>query len=162
MNWPAASIIVAVETAAQAKSISAEQTFAHDIADKQTLWEILLGQIEEVSMRLRAENFVARTITLKMRYENFRTITRSTTLSSPTNTTHILLQAAQEVFEQWYKKSSGPLRLLGFGASNLIEEGKGQQMLFTDPEEEKYKKIDSTLDKIRAKFGDDSLKRGKW
>jgi hypothetical protein len=52
------------------------------------------------------------------------------------------------------------LRLLGFGASGLSLEGSGQKSLFSDPEEEKQKKIDKVYDKIRGKFGDDALKRG--
>ncbi|MBI9015786.1 MAG: DNA polymerase IV [Phycisphaerae bacterium] len=151
-----------VETATEAKSISAEQTFAKDIDTKETLLEILQGQVEEVSARLRAEFFQTRTITLKMRYSDFRTITKSQTLQQPTNTTHVLLQEAQDIFNNWHKHTAGPLRLLGFGAANLIEQGKGQQMLFSDPEEEKFKKVDSAMDEIRKKFGNDALKRGKW
>jgi hypothetical protein len=52
------------------------------------------------------------------------------------------------------------LRLLGFGTSGLSPEGTGQKLLFSDPEEEKHKKIDEVYDRIRGKFGDDALKRG--
>ena len=99
-------------------------------------------------------------ITLKIRYGDFRTLTRSLTMGKPTNTTHILLQEATQVFNQWYKKSGGALRLLGFGTAGLSPEGTGQKLLFSDPEEEKQKKIDSAFDIIRKKHGEDSLKRG--
>ena len=72
----------------------------------------------------------------------------------------MLLQEAQQVFNKWYKKSGGALRLLGFGTAGLSPEGTGQKLLFSDPEEEKQKKIDEVYDKIRGTFGDDALKRG--
>lgn len=52
------------------------------------------------------------------------------------------------------------MRLLGFGTSGLAPEGTGQKLLFSDPKEEKQKKIDEVYDKIRGRFGEDSLKRG--
>ena len=150
-----------VEPHTEAKSISAEETFPADIKEKGFLLSILQNQVEEVSQRLRAEKLECRTITLKIRYGDFRTITRSLTMDHPTNTTRILLQEAQNLFDQWYKKSAGALRLLGFGTSGLAPEGTGQKLLFSDPEEEKQKKIDEVYDKIRGKFGEDSLKRGE-
>lgn len=81
-------------------------------------------------------------------------------MNHPTHTTQMLLQEAQGLFDQWYKKSGGALRLLGFGTSGLSPEGTGQKLLFADPEDEKQKKIDTAFDKIREKYGDDSLKRG--
>ena len=125
------------------------------------MFGVLLNQVEEVAQRLRADKLQAKTITLKIRYGDFRTITRSFTMDKPTNTTHMLLQEAQALFDKWYKTSPGPLRLLGFGASGLSPEGTGQKLLFSDPQEEKQKKIDTAFDKIREKYGDDSLKRGK-
>jgi DNA polymerase-4 len=149
-----------VETAHETKSISSEETFSSDIDDKEVLLSVLHAQVEEVAQRLRAEQLQARTITLKLRYGDFRTITRSNTFE-PTNTTKILLTQAQQVFNQWHKKSAGALRLLGFGTAGLSLEGSGQKSLFSDPEEEKQKKIDQVYDKIRGKFGDDALKRGE-
>ena len=149
-----------IHSATGAKSISTESTFAVDIKEKEILLTLLQSQVEEVSQRLRAEKLQCRTITLKIRYGDFRTLTRSFTMDNPTNTTQILLQEAQQVFNQWYQKSAGALRLLGFGATGLAPEGTGQKLLFSDPQEEKQKKIDEVYDKIRGKFGDDSLKRG--
>ena len=145
----------------EAKSISCEETFPTDIKEKEVLLGVLQTQVEEVSQRLRAEKLQCRTLTLKIRYGDFRTITRSLTMDKPTNTTQILLQEAQGVFNQWHKKSAGALRLLGFGTSGLSPEGTGQKLLFSDPQEEKQKKIDSAYDKIREKYGEDSLKRGE-
>jgi DNA polymerase-4 len=112
-----------------------------------------------IEQRLRSEGLEARTMTLKIRYGDFKTITRSHTLDQSTNTTFLLWQEAERLFNQWHRKSAAPLRLLGFGASVLSPKGTGQQ-LFSDPEEEKHKKIDSAFDTIRKKYGDDALRRG--
>lgn len=149
-----------VEPDAQAKSISAEETFPTDISEKDVLRTILQHQVEEVAQRLRAEKLQCRTITLKLRYGDFKTVTRSFTMDRPTNVTHTLLHEAADVFDVWHKKSGGPLRLLGFGTSGLSAEGSGQKLLFSDPEEEKQKNIDSAFDLIRKKYGEGSLKRG--
>jgi len=149
-----------VEPHTEAKSISAEETFAVDIRDKDVLIEVLIHQVEEVSQRLRTEGLQCRTITLKFRYADFRTVSRSFTMDKPTHTTELLLQNAKRLFDLWHKKSAGPLRLLGFGASGLSAAGSGQQQLFSDPQEEKQKNIDSAFDRIREKYGRNSLKRG--
>jgi len=150
-----------VESSREAKSISSEETFATDIADKDILLDVLLHQAEDVAQRLRIDDLEAKTITLKLRYGDFRTITRSSTFDQPTNVTKTLWQEAQDVFRQWYKKSAGPLRLLGFGVSGLQKAGTGQRHLFEEPEQERQKRLDEALDKIRGKFGHDALRRGK-
>ncbi len=149
-----------VEPARRRKSISSEQTFATDIDDADVLSTVLLEQIEEVTQRLRRNGLKARTVTLKLRYGDFRTVTRSETLSEATNLTRPLWQAARQVFRQWHARSGGPLRLLGFGASSLEPEGAGQGMLFSDPEAEKLKRLDDVADKIRTRYGRGALHRG--
>ncbi|MBN1361379.1 MAG: DNA polymerase IV [Sedimentisphaerales bacterium] len=150
----------AVEPDRQRKSVSSEQTFATDIDDPQVLSSVLLEQVEEVAQRLRRNRLEARTITLKLRYGDFRTVTRSETLSEATNLTQPLWNAAQRVFDQWHKRSGGALRLLGFGASGLEAEGAGQGTLFADPSAEKLKRLDATADQIRARYGKRALHRG--
>jgi DNA polymerase-4 len=150
-----------VESGREAKSISSEQTFATDISDKDILLDVLLSQVEDVAQRLRINKLEAKTITLKLRYEDFRTITRSSTFDHPTNVTKILWQEAEQVFLKWHKKSPGTLRLLGFGVSGLQKAGNGQHELFSEPELEKQKRLDEAFDKIRNKFGHDALRRGK-
>ena len=150
-----------VELSREAKSISSEQTFAADITDKEVLLGVLLNQVEDVAQRLRTNGLEAKTITLKLRYDDFRTVTRSATFDCPTNITRTLWQQAEEVFLKWHKKSTGPLRLLGFGASGLQKIGTGQQMLFAEPEQQKQERLDKAFDEIRGKFGHDALRRGK-
>jgi len=146
---------------AQPKSVSQEETFAKDTTDTELLLSAIMTQVEKVASRLRKQNLKAKTVTLKLRYANFKTITRSQTLDSPTNTTETLLRAAESIFSDWKNKSLAPLRLIGFAASNLTEEDKGQLNLFESPKQNKQSKIDTTLDKIKQKYGNDSIKRNR-
>ena len=150
-----------VEPVSQSKSISSERTFRKDIKDRDTLLSILLNEVEEVAQRLRSGHLEARTIALKLRYGDFKTVTRSSTLDNMTNITQVLWQEAESVFLKWYAKSAGALRLLGFGASGLKQAGSGQHILFVNSEEEKHKRIDKAFDKIKGKYGDDALRRGR-
>jgi DNA polymerase-4 len=149
----------AVEPYRDAKRMSAEETFAQDISDKNFLLSVLFNQVEEVAGRLREDKVEGKTITLKLRYKNFRTVTRSHTFETPTNISKVLWQEAKKVFEQWYESEGGELRLLGFGVGNLSHEGSGQKMLFAEPVDNKQKKVDEVLDKIKKKYGKDGVKR---
>jgi DNA polymerase IV len=141
------------------KSFSGEETFAKDISSLERLRDILSSQIEEVTAILRRHNMFARTLTLKFRYADFETITRSRTLGRASQATDTFRDAAFELFEAWQKTRKGPIRLLGFGVSNLSETPPAKE-LFEDGPEEKRIRLDTALDKIRNKFGDSSLHRG--
>ncbi|HEG43410.1 MAG TPA: DNA polymerase IV [Phycisphaerales bacterium] len=144
----------------QAKSMSAEYTFATDTFDEDKLLAVLFDQVEEVATRLRRQSLCAKTITLKLRYGDFKTITRSHSLSEPAETSDALWNSAKDIFIKW--KSSiraGKLRLIGFGASNLSPAGKGQKLLFSDDSTEKQKHIDEAMDRIKRKYGNDTIGR---
>ncbi|UCD50835.1 MAG: DNA polymerase IV [Phycisphaerales bacterium] len=144
----------------QRKSLSSEQTFACDISDTTVLLNVLLEQAEEVAQRLRKRRLQARTITLKLRYGDFRTLTRSETLGEATNLTQPLWEAAEKAFRHWNERSGGALRLLGLAASGLEPEGAGEKLLFADPETEKLKRLDQAVDAIRDRYGKRALHRG--
>jgi DNA polymerase-4 len=150
-----------VESSRETKSISSEQTFATDIRDKNVLLNVLLEQVEDVAYRLRMNGLEAKTITLKLRYGDFRTITRSKTFAEATDVTSALWQQARQAVLKWHEKSAGALRLLGFGVSGLQKTETGQRQLFPEPDREKYKRLDSAFDRIRGRFGRDALRRGK-
>jgi len=150
-----------VEAARQAKSLSSEQTFVTDISDTTILLGVLLEQVEEVAQRLRRRRLKARTVTLKLRYGDFRTVTRSETLGEATNLTQVLRATAERVFRQWQRSESGALRLLGFGATGLESQEAGQATLFTDPEAERLRRLDQAMDAIRDRYGGRAVHRGK-
>ena len=143
----------------EAKTIGQEQTFGVNIDVPDDVRRVLFEQVEQVARRLRKHGLHARGITLKIRYGDFETITRSTTLPEPTNSTANLWTAAAEVFDRWCQTSFQPIRLIGVSAAQL-NEGEKQLTLFPDPASERRKKVDALADEITKKFGHNALRRG--
>jgi DNA polymerase-4 len=139
-----------------AKSIGHEQTFEVNVADPEDIRRVLMDQVEAVAQRLRKHNIQARGISLKIRYGDFTTISRSKTLAASTNSTQELWQAAREVFDAWPFQ---PVRLIGVSAERLSN-GDEQMSLFTDPERERQKKLDAVADQINQKFQKRTIGRG--
>ena len=106
-----------VEPAGEAKSISQEITFDHDYEDQEFLRSQLAIMAEKVGYRLRREKLYARTVTIKVRYSDFSTITRSQTLDYAICDDDSLFSIGWKLF-QTVKKA--PVRLLGIGAHNLV------------------------------------------
>ncbi len=144
----------------EAKSISNETTFSHDIEEDEVLREWLVVLVEQVARRLRAHAMKGRTVDLKLRLSDFHTWTRSMSLAQSTDITQELLDCAYTLFDRLPPRSL-PVRLLGFGVSGL-EDGKVQQMeLFADEDRDKLRQLDSVADQIAKKFGKDALHRAK-
>jgi DNA polymerase-4 len=144
----------------EAKSISQETTFGQDVGDIEAVRTVLLGQAEQVAGRLRRAGLLAKTVTVKIRYGQFQTITRSATLNDPTDSTDRLWQATKALFDRWADASFHPVRLIGVGAGRLGEPTGVQQSLFTDPQDAKKRQLDDTLDRIRNRYGGRSIHRG--
>jgi len=143
---------------AQAKSEGAENTFAEDTSDRKELERWLLDQAERVGRRLRQNRLRGRTVTLKIKFNDFRVITRGKTLSEPTHSTRRIFNAAAGLLAA--EKLSKPLRLIGLSVSNLAS-GCRQLSMFQEPREQLDTTLDTTLDAIREKFGADALIRGR-
>lgn len=144
------------------KSISQEQTFDVDVNDVQAVRDVLLKQVEKVSVRLRKAQLKARTITIKIRYGNFQTITRSITLDEPCAQTDRLWRESRKLFDNWAKDSFKPVRLIGMGASLPTDQGvvAEQLGLFSKPADDRSNKLDEATDAIRNKFGLNAIHRG--
>jgi len=143
----------------QAKSIGQETTFAQDVEDLDELRRILLQQAEQVSRRLRKHELKARTVTVKLRYGDFTTLTRSTTLREAVHTTDGIWKAAAGLLGVWAKRDFQPIRLLGVTATQLVDARGGQMSLFTPPAEAKQRDLDRAVDRIADRFGPDALRR---
>lgn len=142
------------------KSIGREQTFAADIEDMDELIRVLLNQTEQVARRLRRGGLKARSVTLKLRYVDFTTITRSATLTEPTNITEVLWRGVRRLLDKWAARHRRPLRLLGMTASQLTGREGLQETLFPDPQRTGQERIDEAMDRITERFGDRSICRG--
>lgn len=144
----------------EAKSISNETTFAEDISDMEVLRMWLVELVEQVARRLRAHDIKGRTVELKIRFADFKTISRSLTLTAPTNITQELLNAGVELLTKCLPTQHLPVRLLGFGVNKLDDSGTSQQQLFDEPDRDRHRELDRVADQITAKFGKLAIRRG--
>ncbi len=144
----------------EAKSISNETTFAEDIADLEVLRAWLVDLVEQVARRLRRHDIKGRTVELKVRFADFKTISRSLTLAQPTNITQELLEAGVELLTTRLPSHHLPVRLLGFGVNKFNNSGASQQLLFDQPDRERHQELDRVADQITAKFGKLAIRRG--
>jgi DNA polymerase-4 len=144
------------------KSISNEVTFDVSLRDRNILLAELLQQSENVSRRLRARHRVARTVTVKIRDDEFRTVTRSRSLVAGSNSTRTLYRMARALFAHWRAKHIGtPVRLLGMGVSGLEDEpaSGGEEGNVLDSRSEQ--RIDRVFDQINRRYGDAKIVHGK-
>jgi DNA polymerase IV len=139
-----------------AKSISREETFAKDISDKKELEKVIFELTEDVCRQLRAHNWKAQTVTLKLRTSDFKTITRGKSIE-PTNDDTVVSRVAREFLHSSYT-SKLPIRLIGVRLTNFQEEE--QMELSLSPDKEKKQTILKAVDQIRKKFGKDVIHVG--
>jgi DNA polymerase IV len=144
----------------EAKSIGQEQTFGVDVDAPDEVRRVLFEQVEQVGRRLRKHALSARTVSLKIRYGDFETISRSTTLKEAAAGTAELWTAACALFDAWAAHSFRPVRLIGVSAAQLSSQG-AQMSLFADPADEKQKRLDAVADRITAKYGSSAIRRGR-
>lgn len=143
-----------LELTQEVKSISEETTFADDINNHEALTDVLMELSAGVGYRLRSAGFLSRTITLKLRYSNFQTITRSCTLPEPVSKDSEIFTTAVELFIKHSGKP--PWRLAGIQASGLEQEG---QLSLLPPTEAEIKetRITETRDMLHKKYGTDVI-----
>jgi DNA polymerase-4 len=148
-----------VVTESAARSVSQEQTFGTDRTSPDEVRRVLARQAEEVSRRLRSGGLRARTVTVKIRYGDFQTITRSATLPDATDRTDRIADAARTLFDRWADAAFRPVRLIGVGTSHLT--GDAEQLeLFTSDRDERQRRLDRVTDEIRGRLGRDAVHRG--
>jgi DNA polymerase IV len=143
-----------------AKSISHETTFYHDLHDALVLRAWLLELSDQVARRMRRYEIIGKCVQLKLRYSNFETLTRSQSLSEPTHATDLIAGTATELFARNAFDLNRGVRLLGVGVSQLTANRPVQLSLFEEPERERSKRIDQASDLIRDKFGATAIRRG--
>ncbi len=144
------------------KSSSAENTFGEDVSDIHTLKTLLLKQSERIAADIRRHEVKGRTITLKIKFPDFRQITRSRTLDSRTSHGGTIFKTACGLLDA--ELPIGKIRLIGVGISNF-EDRNRQLSLLDDPqkplESKKLDQLDKAVDQVRLKFGKDILTRGR-
>ena len=146
-----------VEVSHDSKSISNETTFEEDSLDKEKVTQAIMMLSEEVSDRLRENNFKARTISVKIRLRGFHTYTRSLTINEPTNFFESISATAKSLFDNFEFKDR-PVRLIGVKASNL-QPADFRESLFEEKKDLKIKDIQNVVGHIKDKFGNSAISR---
>lgn len=141
------------------RSVSHENTFARDIACIEELERELLEQADKVATRLRKRGLAGRTVSLKLRYGDFTTISRQTTLSAATCVCETIYRAARALLRERTEAGRRPVRLIGVGVSGF--HGGGQASLFAGGkrDESRRERLERTADDIRLKLGDGAIQR---
>ena len=141
------------------KSVSAERTFNEDISDYKLLEDRLWQVCEETAIRAKKSNVEGSTITLKLKSRDFRNLTRSITISTPTNLANVLFRYAKPLLERETKQGRA-YRLIGIGISHL-EDARWDTRDLVDPGVEKRAKAERASDAARSKFGNASVVTGR-
>lgn len=151
-----------VETESEEKSISNENTFDEDLTDPGEIEAALLDLADKVGVRLRRAGFYAGTAQIKVRWKDFSTITRQRRLDPPCCDDITLRETALELLRK--ETLHSPVRLIGFGVSNLRETADAPQLdLFASSAKQtstKREQLSRAVDRIREKFGRKSIRRG--
>ena len=148
--------IEAYQYTEEPKSISHETTFDTDIADLDQMERTLSYLAQLVARRLRDHQLFARTVGLKLRYADFRTLTRDATLDEPTNLDSVIFENVLRLFDANYNHRL-KVRLLGVRTSNL-ERAVFQRNLLEAPQKDKLGRLMQAADKLRDKFGFDAVR----
>ena len=145
----------------EAKSISHETTFSTDVDDARTMRVWLMDLAEQVGARARRLQLKGRTVFIKVRFNDFKTLTRSMTLDHQTHVSREIRDAVDELFSNRLGLQLRPVRLLGVGLSGFDERESPQADLFGQRPQDDEVKLDSVLDEVRSKFGTTALRRGR-
>jgi len=137
-----------------AKSIGHEETFAHDRHDLASLRHELVRLADAVAARLRAAGVAGRTVSIKVRFHDFRTISRAVTLAAAVDTGPQLVQAASTLLER-IDPTAG-VRLLGIHVSHLTEDG-ARQLSLDDLDGPEWGLATEAVDAIRARYGTEAI-----
>jgi DNA polymerase-4 len=151
-----------IETRRPDKSISNEITFDVSLLDRDELLAELQRQAENVSRRLRAKHLLARTVTIKIRDDAFRTVTRSKSMVAPSNSTKTLYRMARALFDTWRGSHiSTSVRLLGMGVSGLEDDPAGAHDPGDQADSTAEQDIDRVFDRINRRYGDSGIVHGQ-
>jgi DNA polymerase IV len=142
-------------------SVGHRETFEDDIDDKGELGVVLLDQADRVASRLRAANLRARAVVLAIKYDDFREISRRTTLDAPTSDGGVLGRIAIELLEKVAVESRKGcrVRLCGVTATSLEARDAPRQLGFDEAARAKGERLGDTIDKLAAKFGKATIRR---
>lgn len=140
------------------KSVSNETTFDTDISSYDTLRAVLRRLSEKVSQRLKESGIAGRTVTLKLKTDNFKIVTRSRGLPDPTQLADRIHRTGEDLLRP--EADGRRFRLLGIGVSDLSDAATADPADLVDRDAERRALAERAVDKLRSKFGDRSVELG--
>ena len=146
---------------ADLKGVGNSVTLSSDVTSALEAKKILRRLAEKVAGRLRADNKCAFGICVEIKYSDFTRVSHQTQLTAPTQTSETIYRTACQLFDALW--SQAPIRLLGIRTGKLTDPDTPVQLSLFDlqaPKSQKEKKLDEALDKIRSRYGKDSIRRG--
>ena len=149
-----------VEPDREAKSIGSEETFSDDVTESRELRQHLLRMADTVARRCREQGVAALTVTLKIRYGDFSSMSRSRTVSPPVDTSQAIIAIVDDLLADVDVHAG--VRLAGISVRNFGQPD-AQLSLFDEPAkaaDEEWRVASQAIDRIREKFGDDAIATG--
>jgi len=137
------------------KSISRETTFQQDTCDRREIAATLSHLLQRATRQLREEGLLASTVTLRLRYSDFQTVSMSRTLRNPTDHDDELYGVLMELLPRLYSRRVA-VRLVGAGLSGLTPTGR-QMLLFGEEGYQRRTRLYRSMDAVRRRFGFSSL-----
>jgi DNA polymerase-4 len=147
-----------VEPPSPTKSISHEITFSEDTLDLYHIEALLRYLSEKIATELRRLNKQARCVTLKLRYSDFKTITRSLTLKTADSSDQVIYDAGMESLNKALAQQYKPIRLIGIKVSSFT--GPERQLSMLDYSTGKFANISRAIDRIRERHGSHLIQTG--
>tara|TARA_R110002096_G_scaffold428927_1_gene641250 strand:+ start:82113 stop:83396 length:1284 start_codon:yes stop_codon:yes gene_type:complete len=148
-----------VQSTQKVKSVSNETTLEEDISDYKILKKHLWQLCEKLSARLKEKHLSAKTITLKLKTSNFRSISRSVTLNGPTQMAEILYTQGKSLLKP--ECNGLEYRLIGIGVSKFFDDQFSDMPDLIDPSKDNKIKAEKAMDKIRGRFGTGIINKGR-
>jgi DNA polymerase-4 len=139
------------------RSVGAEETFARDVDDTAIIHRELLRLAERCATRLRATGHVGRTVSIKVRFADFTTITRSRTLREPTDVSRVVYDTARSLYDALDRKGA-LIRLVGVRAEGLSEATDTPHQLSLSAGDEEWRAAEKAVDLATARFGSGAIR----
>ena len=139
------------------KSVSNERTFREDLGRKSEVQKHIDRLSEQVAKRLQKKSLRGKTVQIKLRWSDFTTLTRQSTLSQTTNEYKVIQQTASALLNQVWEEGR-KVRLVGVGVHNL--DTNAHQLGLWDTNMQKDIKLQETLKELRGKYGENVISRG--
>ncbi len=140
------------------KSLGKEITFHRDVSDRERVRRTLLGLCDETALALRGKGLAGSTVTVKLRWEGFETVTRQASLDRAVNTTERIWPVARELLTK-ADRPGRRVRLVGVSLSGLVAEEGRQLTLFAPEGERRDERVASALDRLAERFGPGAVTR---